>query len=151
MVIKIEGKEVELTSEQKRFCELYVSNEFFANGVRSYSEAYNIDLKDSESYNVCKSAASRLLTSVNLLAYINHLLELSGLNDSFVDKQLAFLITQNGDFGTKLAAIREYNKLKSRIVNRTELSGSLTLEAVMNMSAEERRNKISQIKSQLKQ
>jgi hypothetical protein len=52
-------------------------------------------------------------------------LELQGLNDSYVDKQLELLITQNADFKAKIAAIREYNALKKRIVNKLDLSGML--------------------------
>jgi len=73
--------------------------------------------------------ASRLLEKVSILAYINELLEGIGLNEAHVDKQLAFLITQNADFGAKMAAIREFNTLRRRITKKFE--GTMTLaEAV---------------------
>jgi hypothetical protein len=48
------------------------------------------------------------------------LLEETGFNDVAVDKQLATVITQNADFGSKVSAIREYNKLKQRITERID-------------------------------
>lgn len=117
---KIKDKEIELTLDQKSFGELYVSKEFFANGTQAYIEAYAIDVSEKGSYQSAKASASRLLTNVNVLAYINHLLELNGLNDEFVDKQLLFIITQNSEFSSKLGAIKEYNKLKQRVEEKVK-------------------------------
>ncbi|MHC4338099.1 MAG: hypothetical protein ACYSTG_09195, partial [Planctomycetota bacterium] len=61
-------------------------------------------LKTKGQYKVCATLASRLLKKVDILAYINELLDLS-LNEAHVDKQLAFLITQNAYFSAKMAAI----------------------------------------------
>lgn len=118
--IIINNKEITLTLKQKEFCQLYVSKEFFANGVQSYIEAFKVDTTKTGAYQSAKSNAYRLLTNDDLLLYINHLLELNGLNDEFVDKQLSFIITQNADFGSKLGAIKEYNKLKQRIVSKID-------------------------------
>lgn len=118
-------KEKGLNLKQKQFCKHYISQEFFANGVQSYIEAYNIEIKNGGAYNAARVNACKLLTNPNILLYINELLDLSGLNDSFVDKQMTLLITQNADFGSKLGAIREYNKLKSRITEKIEHSGKI--------------------------
>jgi len=67
-------------------------------------------------------SASRLLTNVKILERINELLEKEGLNIPFVDKQLKFLITQHADFGTKLGAIREYNKIQKRITKKVDVT-----------------------------
>ena len=110
-----------LNITQQRFCELYASDkEFFGNGVRSYVEAYNIPI---EEYNGAKVSACQLLTNPNVLKYISELLTLDGFNDSNVDKQLLFVIEQHIEFGAKVAAIKEYNKLKKRIAEKIELSG----------------------------
>jgi len=112
-----------LNPQQERFCQLYASSEeFFAHGTNAYIEAYNIDTSKPNYYKVAQAASSRLLSNVIILKRINELLELRGLNDTFVDKQLEFLITQNADLGTKVASIREYNKLRSRIINKTEIT-----------------------------
>jgi hypothetical protein len=132
---KIAGKSKptakELTDVHKRFCELYASDrEYFGNGVQAYAKAYCIDLSTKKAHHSARTCASRLLTNVDILAYINKLLDDIALNEAHVDKQLAFLITQNADFGAKMAAIREFNALRQRITNKFEgtvvtLTGSL--------------------------
>ncbi len=117
----------QLTEKQEQFCQMYVCKEFFANGVESYAEAYNIDLTEPGQYNVAKSNAWRLLTNADILKRINELLDLSGLTDEFVDKQLLLVITQNADMGSKVGAIREYNKLKKRITDKLEIKGDFDI------------------------
>ena len=99
------GKEA-LNPKQRYFCELYASDtEFFGHGTNSYTEAYDPPRKG----NWIKSAmasASRLLRNVNVLLYINELLEDKGLNDKFVDKQLLFIITQYADLKSNLGGIK---------------------------------------------
>ena len=113
----------DLNLKQEKFCQLYASDrEFFGNGVRSYIEAYDPDMKKPNAYKTCLAVASRLLTNAKVIDRINALLEEGGLNDTFVDKQLVFIIKQHADFGSKMAAIREYNKLKVRITDKQELN-----------------------------
>jgi len=81
-------------------------------------------------YRSAKTCAWRLLTNVDILAYVNKLLEDIALNIAHVDKQLAFLITQNADFGAKLGAIREFNALRKRIVGKFE--GKLTFAQALH-------------------
>jgi hypothetical protein len=50
------------------------------------------------------------------------LLEESGLNDQWVDKQLAFVITQYADIPSKVAAIKEYNKMRNRITDKLDIT-----------------------------
>ena len=121
----------ELNEKQLLFCKLFVSKEFFGSGVEAYAEAYGLDLTQQKDYNTSKVSASRLLTNANILSRINEELTDAGLNDNFVDKQLLFTITQNADFSSKVRAISEYNKLKQRIVtktdNKTEVSGNVQI------------------------
>lgn len=117
---KTNPKKKKLTLKEEEFCRLYASKEeFFGNGVRSYIQAYGPKVK----YNSAKVEAHRLLTNPNILERINETLEDVVLNDTFVDKQLSFLIQQHDDFSGKLGAIREYNKLKNRINNTLEIKG----------------------------
>lgn len=109
-----------LNPRQEKFCKLYVSEEFFGNGVQTYIEVYEIDQSKPNWYRSACSAASRLLSEVKVCERINELLDDQGLNDQYVDKQLLFLVTQHADFGSKLGAIREYNKLKQRITEKFE-------------------------------
>lgn len=109
-----------LNLNQEKFCQLYANDEeFFANGVASYIEVYKPKQVGNWYKSACASS-SRLLANVKVCQRINELLELGGLNDQFVDKQLNFLITQYADFKSKLGAIREYNALKARIVKKIE-------------------------------
>lgn len=107
----------DLNDNRELFCNLYVSEEFFGNGVKSYAKAYGFDLSDKGEYNKAKSGAARLLSDANVCRRISELLDEAGLNDNFVDKQLLLVITQNADFSSKMKAINEYNKLRSRINN----------------------------------
>lgn len=110
-----------LNPQQERFCQLYATErEFFGNGVQSYLEAYDdsIDRSKPNWYKTACVAASQLLSNVKVFDRINGLLEETGFNDIAVDKQLSFLMHQQADFTNKMAAIREYNKLKQRIVDR---------------------------------
>jgi hypothetical protein len=111
----------ELNLKQEAFCQLYATEkEFFGNGVESYMEVYDIDTSKPNWYKSACAAASRLLSNVKVSKRINELLEEQGLNDSFVDKQLKFLLTQHADFKSKLGAIKEYNKLKQRITEKID-------------------------------
>lgn len=113
-------KDLELNAKRELFCELFASDrEFFGNGTESYAEAYGYDLSNPAKYAAAAAGASRLLKNAKVLLRINEILEVKGLNDEFVDKQLAFVIVQNADFGSKIAAIREYNKLKGRIIEKS--------------------------------
>lgn len=122
-----------LTEKQKRFCDLYVSEEFFGNGVRSYAEAYGYDLEDAKQYNICKASAYENLTKPYIAEYINAKLDEAGLNDTFVDKQLLFTITQHADLSAKMQAIREYNKIKGRIIDKTEIGKPGDFDVSLNL------------------
>lgn len=125
----------ELNEKQELFCKLFVSKEFFGSGVEAYGEAYGVDLTNPKNYNSAKSAAWRLLTNDDILSRINEELEDAGLNDNFVDKQLLFAITQNADLSSKVKAIGEYNKLRSRITTKAETKLELTThEVTLNLN-----------------
>lgn len=112
--------EGELNENQELFCKLYVSKEFFGNGVQTYIEVYKPDQSQKNWYQTACAVSSRMLSNAKVCARINSLLDAAGLNDTFVDKQLLFLLTQHSDFGNKMAAIKEYNKLKMRIIDQTK-------------------------------
>ena len=117
-----EQVKTKLVPKQERFCQLYTSEqEFFANGVQSYVKAYKIKPIGNWYRSACVSA-SKLLSNAKVCRRINEILELKGLNDLFVDKQLEFLITQYADFNNKLGAIKEYNQLKQRIQRKIDVT-----------------------------
>lgn len=128
----------ELNPKQELFCQLYASDkEFFGNGVQSYIEAYEPDQSNKNWYQNACSSASQLLSNIKVFNRINELLTESGLNDVAIDKQLAFLINQHDDFANKLGAIKEYNKLKQRIVEKKDITSggkplAITFDSIFN-------------------
>jgi hypothetical protein len=117
---------MKLNPKQEKFCQLYASDqEFFGNGVQSYIEAYKPDKSSTRWYQNACSRAVELLSSPKVCERINQLLEEGGLNDQFVDKQLAFLVTQHADYKSKLGAIKEYNQLKARITKNVHTTVEL--------------------------
>lgn len=117
----------QLTLQQEMFCRYFTSpSEFYGNGIQSYSLAYNHDISSPRGYAVARSRASSLLSSLNIMTRIDDLLQTTGLNDQNVDKQLLHVIVQNAEYSSKVAAIREYNKLKKRIDDRSVLEMPVT-------------------------
>ena len=104
-----------LTPKEEKFCALYISKEFYANGVESYAEAFGINIADPKQYNVARTLASKLLSKVYITSRITEHLDLAGFNDENIDKQLLLTINQCTDFNAKVRAIEAYNKLRQRI------------------------------------
>jgi hypothetical protein len=143
------AEEEQLKAKRELFCRYYTQNqELFGNATLSYAEAFDYDLDalsrkavyaeviDEETgetsegaliddspydkaYHVCSVLSSRLLRNVEIQARITVLLN-ELLKDEVVDSQLAKLVMQNGDNTNKIAAIREFNKLRGRIIDRTQ-------------------------------
>lgn len=111
----IKEPESKLTENQIKFCSLYAYGHSRGNGVQCYAEAYDTELSEKGGYASARTGAWRLLTNVDVLAYIRNLYETVDLNDTVVDNELAFIIKQNADFGSKLGGIKEYNLLKKRV------------------------------------
>ena len=112
---------LKLAPKQELFCQLYASDrEFFGNGVQSYIGAYEVDTNKKGAYKSAKHCAYRLLTNVDIIKRTNEILDIS-INDIVVDKELAFTILQKGNLHAKIAAIREYNALKGRVVQKQEI------------------------------
>ena len=111
----------DLPLRQEKFCKYYTGpKEFFGNGVQSYLAVY-----PHTGYDSARTQASLLLTNHNILRRINELLEDMVLNDAYADKQLGLLITQNADGTLKLNALKEYNRLRQRILTKINMSGGV--------------------------
>lgn len=145
-----------LTSKQERFCRLYTQNKaLFGNGTLSYAEAYNYNLDEldktdakyeyyeengarkskkteessyDKAYNVCASNANRLLRNEKITPFLTKYLN-EVLTDEIVDSNLAEIIL-NGKDADRVSAIKEYNKLKQRIIEKSEIKGDLTIIAL---------------------
>jgi len=115
-------KKYGLTIKQHLFSLLFTSeSEVYGNGVRSFIIAYNLDVvNDRLNYSRAHRGATRLLQASNILSYIDELISAIAFNDQFADKQLAFLMSQKAHLGIALSAVKEYNKLKQRIVTKID-------------------------------
>lgn len=133
---------MELTPQQELFCRFYTQNsELFSNATLSYAEAYEYKLDEcsqerpivsnnptvygeseyQKAYNTCSALASRLLRNDKIQKRVVQLLN-EYLKDEVVDAELAKVIMQSYKLESKIAGIREYNKLKQRIIDRAELN-----------------------------
>ena len=127
-----ETKKKKLSLRQERFCQLYVSKDFFGNGTQAYIEAYEPDQSKKNWYNTARAVASEMLTRPSIYNRINELLDDAGFNDANADKQLLFVINQHADIKAKRAAIADYNKLKQRITDKVEHTLSPELVEALN-------------------
>jgi hypothetical protein len=137
-------KQKKLTAQQELFCRFYTQNEeLFGNATLCYAESHGFQLDTlsrecprrsdepkhsctddcprSEyefAYQTCSSNGSRALRNAKIQERITALLN-EMLKDDVVDSQLAKLIL-SADGPTRIAAIREYNKLRQRIVEKVD-------------------------------
>ncbi len=139
-----------LTVKQKIFCSHYIKNdELRWNATLSYNEAFGFklseknrtrdldkDLKEiwwtseyDKAYNNCASQASVLLRSLKIQEENRKLLN-EMLSHYIVDSKLSKIIL-NWDNWDSLGGIKEYNRIKWRIVDKTEHSGELTIASAL--------------------
>lgn len=109
---------MKLTPNQKKFCNLYgdPKSKFFGNATLAYLNSYPKSSKSS-----ARRSASELLTNPDILAEIDSWLDKDWLTDEYVDGQLCFLIRQSADLTAKLGAIKEYNRVKRKLVNKVDV------------------------------
>lgn len=114
----------ELSSQQEKFCvNMVTAGRTFNDPVFSYLEAYrdedlDVDsiIKNSPEYTQYSSNAYRVLSNENVKKRLGMLLSVCGFDENIIDCELMQLI-QSSDPKVKLEAIREFNKLKGRIVD----------------------------------
>lgn len=135
-----------LTLKQEQFCRYYTQrSELFGNGTLAFAKAYGYDLDSADreravdekgldipgtsEYDrmnlVCRSSASRLLTNDIIIKRTTQLLN-EQMNDEVIDARLTEIIVK-GEDKDSIAAIKEYNKLKQRITEKSEIKHSGTI------------------------
>ena len=103
-----------LNPKEELFCQLFATDrDCFGNGVWAYIKAYSTKKKKIP-YNSAKVFAHRLLTKDNLTARIRELIDIY-ISDEVVDRELGQVILQYNDLSAKIAAIREYNRVRGRL------------------------------------
>ena len=111
------GKKLEngLTAKEELFCQLFsqVGTEYFGNGTQSYIKAFSTKKKVIK-YRLAATYAYELLKKPYIYKRINDLLKIY-VDDNVVDAQTGAVIYQWADMSSKVAAIREYNKVKGRL------------------------------------
>lgn len=143
------GKVNKLTPRDELFCRLYTQNSsLFGNGTKCYAQAFDYDLEsmsreavyeeggndedeefpaqrkkiqDSEydrSCKICGVQASKLLANARINDRINELL-LQMFTENMADREMSYVMLQREDLGAKMAATREFNKLKGRIIDKS--------------------------------
>jgi hypothetical protein len=134
-----EQPDVELENKRRElFCRLYAQGEgTFGNATLSYAEAYEHEITFAEKtdrwgniyrspvelavYNMCSAHGSRLVRDGRVKDRITVLLN-ELLKDEIVDAELVKVIKQNGDLAPKVQAIKEYNKLRGRIIDKSQVT-----------------------------
>jgi len=110
-----------LNEKQELFCQLYAtSHEYFGNGKLSYMLAYGMNIDDKAQHNSAAASASKLLTNLNVASRVAELL--GAITEEIVDAELAYVIRQREELPSKVAAIREWNKVKSRVTDKLDLT-----------------------------
>ena len=109
-----------LNPRQEIFCRLYASPEYFCNGVRAYLAAFQDEGGKKITYESAKNGAYVLLTNNDILARVRELVDIV-VNDVMVDKELGKVVAQDADFRAKVSGIKEYNRLKKRVDERSQI------------------------------
>ena len=102
----------DLNTKEKLFCKYYtkVWDETFCNATKSYMKVFK-----NVSYDSARVKWSQLLANVNILDYINKILDWLEVSEPIADRELAKLILQDEEKGVKLQALKHFNDLKVRI------------------------------------
>jgi len=127
-----------LNPKQELFCKLYATDrDCFGNGVQAYLKVYSTKKKPI-SYKAARVSAFDLLTKPNICDRIREQIDIY-ISDEVVDKELGMVILQYADIPSKVAAVREYNKVKSRVINKFEILDPNAEQTDDNLTDEERR------------
>lgn len=144
---KIKSKPLS-NSRWELFCQFYVKNASIRmNATFCYAEAYEYDLDSLSStdavyaenpkggtilveessyrkaYNTCSVEGHRLLRTPKINDRLTILLN-ELLTNKQVDAELAKVIIQDRELPAKVNAIREYNKLNQRIIEKSDITSS---------------------------
>lgn len=115
---KVEEILKELNEKQQLFAELYISDKnCFGNATLAYRTAYNLT---PTQYKAAAVSAHHLLRNPNVKAYVNKVLK-AQMKDEAVDSEIGKIIKQDRDLVSKGMMIKEYNKLRQRITEKSEV------------------------------
>lgn len=91
----------------------------------AYADAYGIeDVENNDrAYKVAAACSARLLKNASFIKYYRELLGEQGFNDDIADTRLLQALTSpDVPWQSVLKAIEQYNKLRGRIVDRSDIT-----------------------------
>jgi len=122
-----------LNVKQDLFCQLYCSPRFLFNPRGAYVESFGC------SREAANSSAYRLMSDPRVLARIEEYLALGGFTQQSVDLAHLENLKQSEDLGVRQRAIEHFNKLRGRIVEKTESTHlHLNLASLLKQAKEEK-------------
>lgn len=163
-----------LNIQQELFCQLYVkSDKMRGNGTKCYAYAYgyqdyenlsrettqeqrldendhvywvNVDSLYERKSKELGVNASRLLAIDRVRTRINELRK-EMIEDEIVDNEMVKVILQDNDLSAKMKGIGEYNKLKQRIIEKSEVVNKTLIFGVVKNVYEEAERRIKEKKN----
>lgn len=117
----------------QKFCEMW--SIYFWHGTESYIFAYWMDPNNRNHRQTANSCSSQIMRRPEVVKRIDQLLEQWGLTDQVADQEMLFVMKQKRDLPSKVAAIREYNKLRQRIIEKQKID--IEVVDVSKMTPEE--------------
>jgi hypothetical protein len=132
--MEIGPSKILLTLKEEKFCQLYMTDpKILGNGKQCYKVAYHKKSAD----HTCSKEATQLIRKPAVKARMREILELSGFNDEHIDNHLKSVIDQNVELGSKVAAIKEYNRLAKRIDDSASVKGTF-INVSLNFDKEDK-------------
>jgi len=116
------AKELKLTDLQLTFCLEYMKPESMGSHVQAYAKAAGLDLNVKEQAQLARASGLKLADHVGCMTLINSMLDADGYNMDNAKRQLSFLMLQNSDKKTKLAATKLFCEITGKLANHTEIT-----------------------------
>lgn len=116
------GVEIGLDQQQIAFVRAYSSQANVGGpGLAEVAEIYGYDLGTPIGKQRAYRTSAYLLRHEGVCTLLSVVLEVAGFNDSWVDRQLFYVVNQDFDLKAKLMGIELYMKLKQRLVKVLEV------------------------------
>lgn len=143
-------KEKQENARHELFCIYFTRphTDTFSNSTLSYAESFDFDLDNlsrkqpkskkgkkfemspyDKAYATCAVSGRRLIRKDNILKKINKRLEALYGSEGELNAELAKVAFQDNDYGSKLTAIRDINKLHRRLSPKEDLDNPLDAAA----------------------
>jgi hypothetical protein len=122
LTVEAFAKELKLTDLQLSFCLEYMKPESMGSHVQAYAKAAGLDLNIKEDAQIARVAGLKLADHVGCMTLINSMLDADGFNMDNAKRQLSFLMLQNSDKKTKLAATKLFCEITGKLANHTEIT-----------------------------